>query len=85
MTRVQALDNRAIAAQTHKEQLQEESIGLQDRIAALESRDRLFAVSARLGMREPAAFVIVNLPSAKIPRSDRDMILGTLTTWLHLK
>ena len=53
MTRVQALDNRAIVAQTTKEQLQEESIALQDRVVALESRDRLFAVAARMGMHEP--------------------------------
>ena len=40
-------------ARADREALQEETMRLDDRIAALRSDDRLAAIAARLGMREP--------------------------------
>lgn len=44
-----------------REALQEETMRLDDRIAALQSDDRLAALAARMGMREPQAFAVVRI------------------------
>jgi len=44
-----------------REALQEETMRLDDRIAALRSDDRLAALAARLGMREPQTFAVVRI------------------------
>ena len=51
-------------AQAEREALQEDSVRLDDRIAALRSDDRLAALAARLGMREPQRFAVVRVPAA---------------------
>ena len=48
-------------AQHKRAALQEDSMRLDDRIAALRSDDRLSAVAARLGMHEPQRFALVKL------------------------
>ncbi|HTU81707.1 MAG TPA: hypothetical protein VMF61_06235 [Candidatus Acidoferrales bacterium] len=53
----------AVANAKHeRETLEEESMRLDDRIAALRSDDRLAALAARLGMREPQSIAVVHLP-----------------------
>jgi hypothetical protein len=52
-------------AQVKREALLEETMRLDDRIAALRSDDRLSALAARLGMREPQRFAVIR---TEIPR-----------------
>lgn len=48
-------------AGAQREALQEETMRLDDRIAALRSDDRLAAIAARLGMREPQTIAVVRI------------------------
>jgi hypothetical protein len=52
-------------AAVQREALQEETMRLDDRIAALRSDDRLAEMAARLGMREPQQFAVIH---PEIPR-----------------
>jgi len=52
-----------------REALQEETIRLDDRIAALRSNDRLAVLAARLGMREPQHLAIVKLSEPHVARA----------------
>ncbi len=49
-----------------REALQEESMRLDDRIAALRSDDRLAALAAKLGMREPQQLAVVKLAPPQV-------------------
>lgn len=82
MTRAAGLDNRLIKANSMQATLQEETITLQDRLATLESRDRLFSVANRLKMHDPAAFLIVNAPGP-VHVSEHAPILTAVVSWLH--
>jgi hypothetical protein len=50
-------------ANDQKLELQGETLRLDDRIAALESRDRLADVAARLHMHDPHVYAVVDLPA----------------------
>ena len=52
---------RRDARRAQREALQEETMRLDDRIAALRSDDRLAALAARLGMRDPQRFAVVRI------------------------
>jgi cell division protein FtsL len=52
-----------------REALQEETMRLDDRIAALRSDDRLAALAAKLGMREPEHLVIVKIAQPHVARA----------------
>lgn len=56
-------------AATQREALQEETMRLDDRIAALRSDDRLAALAARLGMREPQRFAVVREEEPRVARA----------------
>jgi cell division protein FtsL len=56
-------------ARATREALQEETMRLDDRIAALRSDDRLSQLAARLGMREPARFAVVRLEVPRVARA----------------
>jgi cell division protein FtsB len=56
-------------AQTQREALQEETMRLDDRIAALRSDDRLAALAARLGMRDPQQFAVVRVEPPRVARA----------------
>ncbi len=49
-----------------REALQEETMRLDDRIAALRSDDRLAALAARMGMREPQTFAVVRIAPPRV-------------------
>lgn len=51
-----------------REALQEETIRLDDRIAALQSDARLADIAARMGMREPERFAVVRLQMPQVAR-----------------
>ena len=49
-----------------REALQEETMRLDDRIAALRSDDRLAALAARMGMREPQSLAVVRIEQPRV-------------------
>jgi hypothetical protein len=51
-----------------REALQEETMRLDDRIAALRSDDRLAALAAKLGMREPQRLAVVRLAPPRVAK-----------------
>ncbi len=55
-------------ARADREALQEETMRLDDRIAALRSDDRLAAIAARLGMREPQTLAVVRIEPPRVAR-----------------
>ncbi len=55
-------------ARAQREALQEESMRLDDRIAALRADDRLSVLAARLGMREPQSFAVVRVEAPTVAR-----------------
>ena len=66
-----------------REALQEESIRLDDRIAALRSDARLADIAARMGMREPERFAVVRVQMPRVARaSSRIPILSSLAGFL---
>jgi hypothetical protein len=62
-----------------REALQEETMRLDDRIAALRSDDRLAMLAARMGMREPETFAVVRIEPPRIARArPRFAVLSSL-------
>jgi cell division protein FtsL len=55
-------------ARAQREALQEETMRLDDRIAALRSDDRLAELAARMGMREPQVFAVVRIDPPRVAR-----------------
>jgi hypothetical protein len=72
-SRLTGLSYAVAAAERQKEVVQLESMRLDDKIAALRSDDRLSALAARLGMRDPERFAVVNLPQVR-PDADRSHV-----------
>jgi hypothetical protein len=53
----------------NREALQEETIRLDDRIAALRSDERLSQLAARLGMTEPQRFAVIRIEAPHVARA----------------
>ncbi len=62
MGNLTALNYSLAQADARKVALQEETMRLDDRIAALQSRDRLAGVAARLRMHDPHIYAVVDVP-----------------------
>ncbi|MFY9663042.1 MAG: hypothetical protein WAL67_13110 [Candidatus Cybelea sp.] len=72
-------------ARAQREALQEETMRLDDRIAALRGDDRLAALAARMGMREPESLAVVKIeqPRAAVARTpSRFPMLSSLAGFL---
>jgi hypothetical protein len=66
-------------ANADREALQEETMRLDDRIAALRSDDRLSALAARLGMHEPQRFAVIRITAPAVARAQsRFPVLSSL-------
>jgi hypothetical protein len=66
-------------ARAQREALQEETMRLDDRIAALRSDDRLAELAARMNMREPQRFAVVRIDPPRVARvSPRFPLLSSL-------
>ena len=63
MGNLTALNYSLAQATEQKSALVEETLRLDDRIAQLESRDRLAGVAARLHMSDPHAYAVVDVPA----------------------
>ena len=69
----------AVARAEHqRESLLEESMRLDDRIAALRSDDRLSYIAGRLGMIEPASFAVVRLSRPAVADRPHVAMLSSL-------
>jgi hypothetical protein len=69
MSSLTGLSYAVSTARAQREALQEETMRLDDRIAALRSDDRLAGLAARLGMREPEQFAVVRLDPPRVARA----------------
>lgn len=65
-------------AQRDRESLLEETMRLDDRIAALRSDDRLATMAARLGMREPQQFAVVHVRAPQVAATNGQSHLAVL-------
>jgi hypothetical protein len=72
-SRLTGLSYAVASAEHQREAVQLESMRLDDRIAALQSDDRLATLAARLGMRDPERFAVVRLPQLR-PQNDRSHV-----------
>ena len=79
-SRLTGLNYQLAAAESQKSHLQGEVQRLDDRIAYLESRERLAQVAAKLGMKDPSQYAIVALPAPPKPH-DHDAL--ALLSWLR--
>ncbi|GAC1415174.1 MAG: hypothetical protein NVSMB64_25440 [Candidatus Velthaea sp.] len=69
-------------AERQKAQMQEASLRLDDRIAHLESRERLAAMAALLKMHDPHIYAVVELPSLQPkPAPHGIAFLGAVNNW----
>ena len=66
-TNVTGLTYAIEKAEQQRSQLQDDVQRLDDRIAHLQSRDRLAEIAAKLGMREPASYAVIELPQPGKP------------------
>jgi hypothetical protein len=80
-----SLNYRLAHVQARKTALLAETMRQEDRIAKLESRDRLAAIAARLGMRDPQLYGVAELPAPPPPRPVPQGIalLGAVNNWLN--
>lgn len=81
-----SLSYKAARAGVERETLQAEIARLDDRVSQLQSPERLAAIAAKLGMRDPHRYAVVRLPQeplvAGAPR--HVAILSTVSDWLKL-
>jgi hypothetical protein len=85
ITRSTSLDDRLMHAQAQHAQLQEDLVMLEDRRAALEARDRLSQIAARLGFKEHPAMLIIDAPTTETVAQNSSPLLGAVAGWLHLR
>jgi len=79
MGNLTALNYSLAHARADELSLQEETMRLDDRIAALQSRDRLAAIAARLHMHDPHVYAVVDLPApVATPPAGGIAFLGSL-------
>ncbi len=79
MANVTRMNYGLTKAAREKAQLVDATSRLDDRIARLESRERLDALARRLGMRESQSFIAVTVPPEQHPQVERGL---AFLTWL---
>ncbi|MDQ2680347.1 MAG: hypothetical protein M3Y21_04910 [Candidatus Eremiobacteraeota bacterium] len=78
--------NYSVAKADHERSvLQAQTARLDDQLGKLRSDDRLAAIAAQLGMRDPAQFAIVTLPTVRYDGKGhgRLALLSTVAGWLN--
>jgi hypothetical protein len=78
MGNLTALNYSLAQANQQKLDLQEETMRLDDRISALESRDRLAVIAAKLHMHDPHRYAVVDVPRPAPPPPTGIAFLGSL-------
>jgi hypothetical protein len=79
-----SLNYKLARVETERSELLAQTMRQEDRIAKLESRERLALVAARLKMRDPQAYAIVELPRpAHVVAATRGIaLIGAMNQWL---
>jgi len=79
-----SLNYKLARVQAQKTELLAQTMRQEDRIAKLESRERLAALAARLGMHDPQVYAVVTLPAPPRSRTAPHGIalLGAMNQWL---
>ena len=81
-----SLNYRIGRASEQRTALQEETMRLDDRIAHLESRERLAELAMKLGMQEPHIYAVVSPAEAIASKPDHGpggiALLGSVADWL---
>jgi cell division protein FtsL len=77
-TSLTSMDYQLDAANAQKAKLTGEVQRLDDRIAYLESRERLARIAAKLGMRDPSQYAVVALKPPPVQKTDGLAFLGWL-------
>jgi cell division protein FtsL len=78
---VTSLTYAVAKAQLQRETLQEDTARLDDRIASLQSEERLATVAAKLGMHEPQQFALVRLGVPRIARNGHFPMWTSIAGW----
>jgi cell division protein FtsB len=81
---ITSLNYKLAHVQAQKAELLAASMRAEDRIAKLESRERLSVIAARLGMHDPHVYAVVALPAPE-PAPERPhgvALLGAMNQWL---
>jgi cell division protein FtsB len=78
------LNYKLARVQAQKSALLAETMRQEDRIAKLESRERLLKIAARLHMHDPGMYAVVTLPAAPqaAPPPHGVALLGAMNQWL---
>ncbi|HXP93062.1 MAG TPA: hypothetical protein VN905_06290 [Candidatus Binatia bacterium] len=86
MANLTSLNYRIGRASEQRTALQEETMRLDDRVAHLESRERLAELAMKLGMQEPRIYAVVSPADATASKSGRGpggiALLGSVADWL---
>ncbi len=79
-----SLNYKLARVELQKLALQTETLRQDDRIAKLESRERLAALAAQLKMRDPQTYAVIGLPRTQTAAAPRHGIalLGAMNQWL---
>jgi hypothetical protein len=79
-----SLNYKLARVEAEKIALQAETMRQEDRIAKLESRERLAALAAQLKMRDPQVYAVISLPQAQPTPAPAHGIalLGAMNQWL---
>ncbi|MBV9232683.1 MAG: hypothetical protein JO030_01460 [Candidatus Eremiobacteraeota bacterium] len=75
MSSLTGLSYAISSAAAQREALQEETMRLDDRIAALRSDERLSALAGRLGMSEPQHFAVIRLRPVRVAATHKGFAL----------
>ena len=86
MANLTSLNYRLGRATELRSALQEQTMRLDDRIAHLQSRERLAELAMKMGMTEPHVYAVVSAPDALAAKPDRGpggiALLGSVADWL---
>jgi hypothetical protein len=79
-----SLNYKLARVETQRLALQAETLRQEDRIAKLESRERLSALAARLKMHDPRMYAVISPPHTQLQPSPAHGIalLGAMNQWL---
>lgn len=83
ISNVTSLSYAVAKAQQQRTALQEETARLDDRLSTLESDDRLARVAAKLGMKDPQSFAVVQLEPPSRVASSHFPVFDSIALWLN--
>jgi cell division protein FtsL len=89
MANLTSMSYRIARAAQERSALQEQSMRLDDRVAHLESRERLAELAIKMGMQEPRVYAVVQPKDSKLSDDGRSAegiaLLGSIANWLKVR